>query len=542
MSTVPELARGREAYDARRWDTAYQALAAADRDRRAGLSPDDLWRLAMAAYLTGRDAEYLAALERAHHAWLAADDLAGAARAAFWLGFYLVDHGEIGPATGWMGRASRLLEQAGGDRVEAGYLRVAGAHQRLEEGDAEGAFEAAGGALSLAERFGDRDLAALAVHVQGRARLEQGRLEEGLALLDESMVGVAADEVSPLMAGLIYCSVIGACRRVYALDRARAWTTALRDWCQAQPDLVPYRGKCLVYRSEILQLHGQWAEALAEATDVPAAGDRGVAGAAHYQRGEVHRVRGELEAAEAAYRMASELGREPQPGLALLRLAQGDVASAASGVRRVLAETQDGPRRARLLPACVEISLAAGDLEQARAARDELAAIASSYGTRVLDIMAAQARGAVALAEGDALAALVALRQAADGWRSLDAPYETARVRVLLARACAELGDEDSAALERDAARAVFERLGVTAGSGSGAGSGAGSAHGLTARELEVLALVATGATNRAIGEALFISERTVDRHVSNILAKLGLASRAAATAYAYEHELVQTG
>jgi tetratricopeptide (TPR) repeat protein len=456
MSTVPELARGREAYDARRWESAYQALAAADRRARSshssagsghsstgasdagdpsaglslaglspdGLFPDDLWRLAMAAYLTGRDAEYLAALERAHHAWLAADDLAGAARAAFWLGFYLADHGEIGPATGWMGRASRLLEQAGGDRVEAGYLRVAGAHQRLGEGDAEGAFDAAGGALSLAERFGDRDLAALAVHVQGRARLEQGRLDEGLALLDESMVGVAADEVSPLMAGLIYCSVIGACRRVYALDRARAWTTALRDWCQAQPDLVPYRGQCLVYRSEILQLHGQWGEALEEATAVQAAGDRGVAGAAHYQRGEVHRVRGELEAAEAAYRMASELGREPQPGLALLRLAQGDVASAASGVRRVLAETQDGPRRARLLPACVEISLAAGDLDQARAARDELAAIASSYGTRVLDIMAAQARGAVALAEGDALAALVALRQAADGWRSLDAPYE----------------------------------------------------------------------------------------------------------------------
>jgi ATP/maltotriose-dependent transcriptional regulator MalT len=551
------LIQAREAFEARRWDAAYRSLTAADRalaaDGSGGLDPDDLWLLSLAAYLTGRDAEYLSALERAHHAWLAADDLVGAARAAFWLGFYLAEQGEIGPATGWMGRASRLLEQAGGDRVEAGYLLVAGAHQRLEEGDAEGASETASRALSLADRFGDRDLAALAVHVQGRSRLEQGRLEEGLALLDESMVGVAADEVSPLVAGLIYCSVIGACRRVYALDRARAWTTALRDWCQAQPDLVPYRGQCLVYRSEILQLHGQWGEALAEAKAVQAVGDRGVAGAAHYQRGEVHRVRGELEAAEAAYRAAAELGREPQPGLALLRLAQGDVASAAAGVRRVLAETQDGPRRARLLPACVEISLAAGDLEQARAARDELAAIASSYGTRVLDIMAAQARGAVALAEGDALAALVALRRAADGWRSLDAPYEAARVRILLARACAELGDEDSAALERDGARAVLERLGAGggakagwgwgsgtgSGSGSGAGRGSGADHGLTSRELEVLALVATGRTNRAIGEALFISERTVDRHVSNILAKLGLSSRSAATAYAYEHELV---
>jgi DNA-binding CsgD family transcriptional regulator len=521
-------------------------------DEASPLAAEDLWRLGLASYLTGRDDAFVAALERAHHAQVEAGDLAGGARAAFWIGLHLAEQGDLGPASGWLGRAERLLERAGGDRVERGYLAVPRARRRLEAGDPAGAFAVAAEAVSAGERFGDGDLVALALHLQGHVRLREGRIAEGLALLDEAMVGVTADEVSPMVAGLVYCSVIGACRRVYALDRAHDWTTALAAWCEAQPDLVAYRGQCLVYRSEILQLHGDWDDALAEATRAVAGAagraDRAAAGAAHYQRGEVHRLRGELAAAEDAYRAASGAGREPQPGLALLRLAQGDLAAAASSIRRVLAEPGDPPRRARLLPACIEIAIAAGELDEARRACDELAAISASLDTRVLEIMVSHARGAVALADGDALAALVPLRQALDGWQAVGAPYEAARARALLAAACRELGDDDTAELEAEAARAAFRRLGAAPdlarlvdppGTAAARRRRRGADHGLTPRELEVLALLASGRTNRAIADELFISERTVARHVSNIFAKLGLSSRSAATAYAYEHELV---
>jgi DNA-binding CsgD family transcriptional regulator len=541
------LEQGREAYEERKWDAAHRWLTAAD---AAGpLAPEDLWRLAMAAYLTGQDGDFVPVLERAHRAFLATGDEVGAARCAFWLGFFLAARGEMGPATGWLGRASRLLDRAGVDCVERGYLLIPTAHQQLGAGDPAAAFRTAAAAVAAGERFGDPDLVALALHLQGHARLREARVDEGLALLDEAMVAVTADEVSPPVAGLVYCSVIGACRRVYAVGRAHEWTAALKSWCDAQPGLVPYRGHCLVYRSEILQLHGSWEEALAEAERAAELGDgaadREATGAAHYQRGELHRLRGELAAAEAAYRAASELGREPQPGLALLRLAQGATGAAAGAIHRALAETRDPARRARLLPAAIEIGVAAGDLEAAGAGCDELAAIAAVFRTDVpdpdvLDTALAHARGTLALAAGDALAALVPLRRAARGWRALDAPYEVARVRALLAVACRELGDRDSADLEENAARAAFHRLGATPDLARLDGDrGQRDPHGLTARELEVLTLLATGRTNRAIAEKLFISERTVGRHVSNIFGKLGLSSRAAATAYAYEHELV---
>jgi DNA-binding CsgD family transcriptional regulator len=545
-----ELERGREAYGGRQWEAARALLAAADAQHP--LSAPDLWRLALAAYLTGRDDEFTSALERAHNASLA-DDPAGAARCAFWLGFHLADRGELARATGWFARAGRVLERAGGDRVEHGYLLVPAAHAHLEAGDPAAAFRVAADAVATAERFGDADLLALAVHLQGRSLLEQGRLADGLALLDESMVAVAADETSPLVTGLVYCSVIGACRRVHALDRVHEWTAALKAWCAAQPDLVPYRGLCLVYRAEILQLRGEWQDALAEADRAcgigrppagahagrPAAGmpaDRAVAAAAHYQRGEVLRLRGDWDLAEDAYRTASDLGREPQPGLALLRLAQGDTAAATAAITRVLAETTDPARRTRLLPARVEIAVAAGDLADARSACDELAEIVAEWGAAPINTVLAHCRGLIALAAGDPLGALVALRQATRGWRALAAPLEEARARVLLAAACRELGDDETAALERDAARATFVRLGAAPELDHEMSDA--RSHGLTARELEVLPLLATGLSNRAIARRLFISEKTVARHVSNIFGKLGLSSRAAATAWAYQHGL----
>jgi DNA-binding CsgD family transcriptional regulator len=538
------LERGRAAYDRREWRAAYESLAAADSDSGEPLPAGDLWRLALTGHLIGRDDVFLDALERAHQSHLTAKERAPAARCAIWLGLHLAEHGEMAKATGWFGRAGRILEGNGGECVERGYLMLPVGLQHLGAGEPVEAARVASEAAECAQRFGDPDLLALAVHMEGVALLRQGRVEEGLALLDEAMVAVSTDELSPQVTGIIYCSVIGACRRVYALDRAHEWTAALSDWCDRQPDMVAYTGECRVYRAELLQLSGAWEEALDEVRRVGGREEHGdaTAGAACYQEGEVHRLRGELGAAEEAYRNASRAGREPQPGLALLRLVQGDVDAAVTGIRRALGETMDPLRRARLLPAHIEIMLDAGGVDEAERACQELEQIAASYESGVLATMAAHARGAVALARNDAEAALGPLRRAWREWRGLEAPYNAARVRVLLGKACRMLGDTDTASLELEAARFTFERLGAAPDvAGLDAltrGPTDRRSHGLTPRELEVLALVATGKTNRAIADDLHISEKTVARHVSNIFTKLGLSSRSAATAYAYEHGL----
>jgi DNA-binding CsgD family transcriptional regulator len=402
-------------------------------------------------------------------------------------------------------------------------------------------------AAGVGERRGDPDLAALGRVGAGRARIRLGDAGAGVALLDEVMVAVETGELSPIVVGDLYCTVLEGCQELFDLRRAQQWTEVLAGWCAAQQDLVPYRGQCLLHRAELLALHGAWPDALEEArraagrflepTGHPAAGE------AAYQQGELHRLRGEAAEAEAAYRQASRWGREPQPGLALLRLAQGQAAAAGAAIRRALDEAGDPPTRARLLPAQVEIALAGGDVAAARAAAGELAGVAAGLEAPLLVATAAAAEGAVLLAEGDPRAALAPLRGAWTAWQELEAPYEAARAREGIGLACRALGDQDSAAMELDAARWAYQRLGaapdlarVEALAGGGP---AGAAGGLTARELEVLRLVATGQTNRAIAAELVLSERTVDRHVSNILTKLGVPSRAAATAWAYEHGLV---
>jgi DNA-binding CsgD family transcriptional regulator len=546
------LDRGRSAVAGQAWAEAHQQLSAAD--QAAPLEPDDLERLATAAFLVGREEESAEAWARAHQELLARGETERAARCAFWVAYGLLNRGELARGGGWVARTRRVLAAgrspgASGlpDSAERGYLRWLVAFQSYMAGETAAARAGFEEAAAIGDRWGEPDLAAMSRVGVGRALIALGQTGPGVALLDEVMAAVEAGELSPVVVGDLYCSVIEGCQEVFDLRRAQQWTAVLTAWCAGQPDLVPYRGQCLLHRAELLTLHGAWPDAMEEArlasarflepTGHPAAG------AAAYQQAELHRLRGETTEAEEAYRRASRWGREPQPGLALLRLAQGQAAAAQAAIRRVLDEATDRPDRCRLLPAFVEIALAGGDLAAAGAAAEELDAAAGELDAPLLRAAATQAKGAVLLAEGDAMAALAALRGAWAAWRELEAPYEGARARVLIGLACRALGDQDSAAMELDAARWAFQQLGAAldlARLESLAGRDeTRAAGGLTAREVEVLRLVATGRTNRAIAAELVLSERTVDRHLSNIFTKLGVPSRTAATAWAYEHGLV---
>jgi DNA-binding CsgD family transcriptional regulator len=539
MPAVDALERARALCAQGAWSGAYEALSSAD--SAAPLEVEDLELLATSAYMLGRDEEYSQHLGRAHQLHLDAGEPLRAARTAFWNGMDLMMRGETGRGSGWLGRAQRLVDAETGACAERGYLLLPLAFQRESAGDIDGAVAAMADATAIAERFGDRTLFAIAVNVHGHLLVRAGRVVEGLALLDEAMVALTTGELPPIARGIVYCSVISGCQEAFEPRRAQEWTDALARWCEGQPDMVAFSGRCHVHRAEIMQLKGAWSDALEEARSAERRAARGnhrsALAEAAYVQGEVHRLRGELGAAEEAYRDASRYGREPHPGLALLRLSQGKVDAAATAIRRVLDETSAPPERARLLPACAEIMLAAGDLDTARRACEELAEIAAGYEVGILGAIVAQTQGAVELAAGEARTALPALRFAWRVWEEIEAPYEAARVRELMGAACRALGDEDAAALELEAARRAYAELGAAPDAARLGGEG--KTHGLTARELEVLRLVAAGRTNKAIAAELVLSERTVDRHVSNIFVKLGVSSRTAAAAFAYEHQLV---
>lgn len=543
MPTPRDLEQGRAAFRRRNWSEAHRLLMRADESEALGA--DDLERLATSAYLAGCEADFDRNLERAHHEHARNDHALPAARCAFWLGLVLVLRGRIAQANGWLARARRLV----GNRncTEQGYLLLPEAELQLGAGDAADGFESAGRAAALGERFGDVDLATCARHQQGRALILQGRVHDGLALLDESMLAVVGDQLSPIMAGLVYCSVIDACQQVQASRRAREWTDALGRWCDAQPGLVAFTRRCLVHRAEILQMRGAWQEAMAEAQRAgrPASDgiDRESPAAALYRQAELYRLRGAFDAAGDAYRAAAERGFEPQPGLALLRLAQGNQDAARAGIHRALGETNDPLQRAKLLPAWAEIALRTAEPDEARSACAEMETIARLFDTEVLAAFAAQWQGAVALAGGDPDAALAAARRAFELWCRLEAPYEAARARVTIGQACRAIGDDEAAEVEHRAAKAVFESLGAAPALAELQfllrPAEARRTSPLTPRETEVLRLVAAGRTNKAIAACLSISERTVDRHVGNILVRLDASSRAAATAIAVERKLL---
>lgn len=538
--------RGREAFDRQEWGEAYRELSAA----AAGpLVVEDLDRLATAAYLTGRDEEGFALWARAHGDCLGAGDLPGAARFGVRLAHGLGFKGDIGRSSGWVDRARRLLDEAGIDCVEHGYLdHAAGMCRIFEDGDVAAAHACFRKAAKAGERFRDRELTTLARIGEGRCLVYLGEIAEGLALLDEAMVSVESQELSAVVAGDAYCTVIDACHELFDVRRCEAWTESFTKWCDSQPDLVLYRGHCRLHRAELMQLRGAWPQAVAEAEQAVArlAEPRNLLtlGGAHYVEGELHRLRGRFAEAEEAYRKADGLGCQPQPGLALLRLGQGRIEAADAAIRRVLSEADGAVARARILGPYVEIVLAAGDVASAGAAAADLTALADELGSPFLRAAAAHATGAVLLAGEDPRAGLAPLRRAWRGWGELRAPYEAARTRVLIAAACRALGDDDGAELELGAARTTFEQLGAGADlarlEAQPVAVEPQAGGGLTPREAEVLALVARGKTNRGIARDLFISEKTVASHVSHILTKLGLPSRAAATAYAYEHGVVR--
>jgi len=501
----------------------------------------------MAAYLTGREAESADLLADAHHAFLAGNQTVRAARSAAWLALMLRGRGDHARSSGWVARARRLLDEGQHDSVERGYVLLPKALEHAGKGELSEAEATFAEAARIGERFSDQDLVSLARQGRGRALIGLGQIAQGVALLDEVMTMVTSTEISPIITGIVYCSVISACFDLFDIRRAQEWTEALNHWCESQPERVPYRGECRVQRTEILLLHGVWPDAMAEArracewlSQPPV---HPAAGAAYYQLGELHRLRGEFTQAEDLFQRAAESGRTPQPGLALLRLAQDRCETARAAITRVVEEARDRRMRSKALAAATEILLAAGDVEGARTAAYELDRIAAAVDTPFLRAIAAHAKGAVQLAEGQANAALASLREACTLLRDLQMPYEAARTTTLIGLACRELGDLDGAQMELGAARRVFQQLGAApdlarverlSAPANGVTTGP-----LTIRETEVLKLIASGKTNRAIADALSISEKTVARHISNIFTKLDLSSRAGATAYAFKHKLV---
>jgi DNA-binding CsgD family transcriptional regulator len=543
MTTTTDLDLARAAFARREWLASAAAYASADRD--GTLDARDLGQAALATHLAGDDVRAAALMARAHHLALDGGDPTFAAYIAFWLGMMLANRGEHAVAGGWLARSRRVVEEHRLDSVVNGYLLIPQALQALDAGDAGSAFQLFEEAAACADRFSETDLATMARLGRGQSLIVLGEIARGVALLDDAMLAVTSGEVSPVVTGIVYCASIEAFHGIYDLRRAQGWTEALTRWSNEQPELVPFRGRCLVFRAELMRFHGDWPSATAEVKLAEEALLRPppepAAGEAFYLQAELYRLRGEFDAAEAAYREAAGWGRRAEPGLALLRLAQGRVAAARTMLERAIDEAPTGLSRAPLLEALITIAIADARLDAARAAADELGHLAEITTTPLLDAIAASADAAVRLAGGEPLAALTAYRRAADLWQMLDAPYEAACVREGIGLACRQLGDEEGAAIALDAARAAFDRLGAIPDArrlDAIVGLPPPTPGGLSGREVEVLGWLARGATNREIAAELGISERTVDRHVSNIYTKLDVSSRAAATAFALEHRL----
>jgi DNA-binding CsgD family transcriptional regulator len=542
MGVVDELVQARRDYERGDWARALDTWSDLDPD---AMDVRDLCDAAVSAYLLGRPTDSIGFYQRSYRHYEGARDLGGAVRCAFHLAMIHANSGEPSLAGGWTARAARLVEELGTAAAERGYLAFLRMFAYLQEGEMPAAASCSAEVTALGRRHGDQDLVALGLCSSGRIAIYSNQVTDGLTLLDEAMAVLTAGEVSPSVSGNVYCTAIEGCQQIAEFARVAEWTSALHRWCSALPGLVTFTGQCSVHRGQVMRVRGAWAQALEEferaveryrlASSLPAAG------LAECERGDVLRLLGEHTAADAAYQHSAELGYDPQPGLALLWLATGRPDAAVGAVRRLLAERSDAVQRCGMLPGAVEVLLAAATIEEARSAAVALDEVAVQLGTAAVQAMAAYAAGAVELAAGDAAGSLPYLRKAAQMWTRIDSPYELARTRVLVGRALTELGDPGSGEAELRAAATVLRALGAAPALAEVERlltPGAAPA-GLTAREVEVLRLVAAGRSNAAIAAELVLSEKTVARHLSNIFAKLEVGSRTAAAAYAFEHDLV---
>ena len=490
--------------------------------------------------LLGRTEASVEALGRAYQFRLDAGELTPAIRSAFWAAYQLLNGGDFAQGFGWVARLRKAVESAPADSVGHAYALAQMAFKLTAlDNDYSAGHDAATKAVEIARRSGESDLVAMALTVVGRALLRLGDIKAGMSRLDEAMLEIAGGGVSTFATGAAYCTVIDGCAEVFDLVRAREWTEALTAFCSSQPGMLSFNVQCLVHRSAIRQMAGDWQLALADADEAChrfEVTDRFAAGIGLYRMAEIQRAFSQWDLAEASYRKASEYGEDPQPGLGLLWLHSGRFQPALAAVERALAEAKDSCRKARFLPALVEIALAAGDIPKAREAAVSLAEIASSFSMAMLQALSAKASGAVKLAEGDAIGALPDLRDSQQTWRRLGAPFEEAQVRLLIAKACRVVGDDETANLEDLAAQNVIDSVGAKREKPRPL------IHPLSGREMEVLNLLARGHSNQLIADDLFLAVRTVDRHVSNILTKLGVNSRTAAVSYAYRHGLVAMG
>jgi len=479
------------------------------------------------------------------HRRLVADGLTTrAAQEAIGLGFLLMLRGDLAAGSGWIHRGRSLLEQSSDD-LATGYSAQLDAEDALQSGDLDRAIECARDACDVARRTGDHSLHSLALMTEGTARLSRGTMPEALSILDEAMLPVQAGAVPPDFAGNLYCQMIAICWELSDLRRAREWTAAIARWCEGFESAVMFSGICRMHQVQLLQVTGEW-DIAAEQAHVVCTELVGmnvaVVAEGHYLRADLLRLRGRVNEAEDAYFRAHELGRDPQPGLALLRAQSGQVVAAVASLRSsVMAHRGPPYGRAPLLRALVDVAVDAHDLDAALGASTELSDIAQRWRSDGLLAAAAHARGVVALGSDQPTNAIAALREAVSRWRELDAPYDCAKARIVLAQALSGFGDHTSAQLELQAAQRTLTDLGATvdlcrlAESTAGASASYG---GLTTRETEILALVARGDTNRQIAQVLVISEKTVARHLANVHRKLGVSTRTAAVAWARRNGL----